>query len=41
MRMLVLLFERLLSMGDLSGGGSEHNRGQLNFAKNKKRERGQ
>ena len=36
--MLVLLFERLLSMGDLSGGGSEHNSGLLNFAKNKRGE---
>ena len=34
--MLVLLFERLLSMGDLSGGGSEHNSGWLNFAKKKR-----
>ncbi len=34
--MLVLSFERILSMGDWSGGGCEHNSGRWNFTKNKK-----
>jgi hypothetical protein len=34
--MLVLLFERLLPIGDWSGGGSEYNSGWWNFSKNKK-----
>ena len=40
-RMLVLSFERLSSMGDRSGGGGEHNSGRWNFAKNKEGERGE
>ena len=35
-RMLVLSFECLLSLGDWSGGGGEHNSGWLNFAKKRR-----
>ncbi len=37
--MVLLLFERLLSMGDWIGGGSEHNSERWNFAIIKMRQR--